>query len=158
MISKMLRISLLISTFFMFACTQPPFTPSKVEQTKAYTQVIAEYIKAVSTPDQLQFDTLFIGDHPDLPQIEFPETIESKKIILMDIEKPEEKLVNNASYVLINIAEQKFTEDRVEFILVTFHQGNHPQHNCYIDLTYNATKNTYELDKKIVFEYPYAKK
>jgi hypothetical protein len=142
----------------MFACRQPPFTPSKAEQTKAYSQVIAEYIKAVSTPDQLQFDTLFIGDHPDLPEIEFPETIESKKIILMDIENPEEKLVNNASYVLINIAEQKFTEDRVEFILVTFHQGNHPQHNCYIDLTYNATKSNYELAKKIVFEYPYAKK
>ena len=154
----MFRISLLLSTFFIFACRQSPFTPSKEEQTKAYSQVITEYIKAVSTPDQLHFDTLFVGHHPDFPQIEFPETIESKKIILMDIEKPEEKLVNNASYVLINIAEQKFTEDRVEFILVTFHQGNHPQHNCYINLTYNAPKSTYELDKKIVFEYPYAKK
>lgn len=154
----MFRLLVLILTFSAFACGQPAFKPSKDEQTKAYSQVIAEYIKAVSQTDTLHYDTLFIADHQDLPQIQWPETIESKKIILYDFEKSGKKPQDNPSFVLINIAEQQFTKDSVGFILVTFHKGYQPQHNCYIDLKYNSTNQKYELDKKIKFEYPYAKK
>jgi len=150
----MFRLLILILSFSEFACGQPAFKPSKDEQTKAYSQVIAEYIKAVSQTDTLHYDTLFIADHQDLPQIQWPETIESKKIILLNHEKSDKQHEHNPSFVLINIAEQTFTNDSVGFILVTFHKGYQPQHNCYIDLKYNSTKENYELDKKIKFEYP----
>ena len=146
----MLRFLIYISIFHVFVFGQATFTPSKDEQTKVYCQVITEYIKAVTKTDKLHFDTLFLGNHPDFPKIKLPDIIQSKTIILLT-EDESYKKKDNKSYVLINIAEQKFTKDQAEFILVTFHKGNRPQHNCYIDLKYNSTKKNYELDKKIRF-------
>lgn len=154
----MLRILILISTFSMLAYGQPGFKPSKDQQVKAYSQVIAEYIKAVSKTNKFHFDTLFITNHSDLPKIKLPEMIHSKKIVLLNYGKSDKKPENSKSFVVINIAEQKFTKDKAAFILVAFHKGYHPQHNCYIDLKYNSKKRNYELDKKVMFKYPYAKK
>ncbi len=42
-------------------------------------------------------------------------------------------------------------------MIVTFRNGYHPQHNCYVDLKYDAMKKEFELEKEVRFEYSYPK-
>lgn len=144
----MTKLLILIFILPLLVFGQPINTPTKAYLTKAYCQVITEYIKAVSKSDTLHFDTLFIGKHEEFPDIELPTSIYNKKIILMTYNKFDKEPQNNKSFVLINIIESKFTKDDADFMLVTFHKGYHPQHNCYIDLKYNLKKKNLNWAKK----------
>ena len=59
---------------------------------KAYTQAIAEYIKAEYKNEKVVFDTLFIGKHEEFPEIELPAVIEKTKIMIVTPEEAEKKL------------------------------------------------------------------
>lgn len=154
----MYRFLLFITLSPIFIFGQVTLPLSKAEQVKVYTQVIDEYIKVVSKIDNLKFDTLYIGNHEEFPKIKLSDIIQNKKIILLTYNKSDAKPQSSKTFIFINIIEQKYTKERAEFMIVTFHQGYHPQHNCYIDFKYNPIKKEFELDGKIRFDYSYSKK
>ena len=154
----MYRFLLFITLSPIFIFGQVALPLSKDRQVKVYSQVIDEYIKVVSKNDSLKFDTLYIGNHEEFPKIKLSDTIHNKKIILLTYNKSDTKPQSSKAFVFINIIEQSCSKERVEFMIITFHQGYKPQHNCYINFKYNKLKKEFELDKKIRFDYSYSKK
>ncbi|MEO6305014.1 MAG: hypothetical protein ABIP51_17765 [Bacteroidia bacterium] len=154
----MLRLLILISIFPFFVFGQEGSGFPKDQQTKAYCQVIAEYIKVIGKEDQLSFDTLYIGKHPDFPEIKLPAIIQGKKIILLTYHKGDKEPQNKSSFILINIIEKKVINEEMNFMLVTFHQDYHPQHNSFFDLKYDPAKKEFVLNKDVRFDHQYIKK
>ncbi|MGZ3932569.1 MAG: hypothetical protein ACXVP0_14910 [Bacteroidia bacterium] len=153
----MLRLFILISFFPMLVSGQANAPLTVEEQTKAYCQVFAEYIKAAAENCKFRFDTLFVGKHEEFPDIQLPPVIQGKKIILFTDKKGGKEPQHNKSFIFINIIELKSTKDKAKFMLVTFYKDYHPQHNCYITLKYNSSQKEFEPDEKIRFEYAYPK-
>lgn len=129
-------------------------TVQKDEQTKLYSQAIAEYIKAVYKRDKSSFDTLFFGKHVDFPDIELPATIQNTKIILLTSEEADKKREYRKSLVFINMFGW-ITKDKSEFILVTFYPGYLHQFDCMINFKYNSAKKEFELEKLQFKNYAY---
>jgi hypothetical protein len=153
----MRTLLLLITLLSIVIVGQNNSVPTDEEKAKAYGQVIVEYIKSQSETKELNFDTLYIGNHEEFPDIKLPAAIQNKKIILLTYTKGDTTPQNQKSFILINIIEMEMTKDRAAFMIVTFHQGYHPQHNCYVDLNYNSATKEFELEKKIRYEYVYGK-
>ncbi len=147
----------LFLVFTLSMLGQVPFVPSPTQQTKAYCQVISEYIKAVTRNKEHHFDTLYIGHHEAFPEIKLPLVIEDKIIIVQANETGKTKPQNQPAFVLINIVELKFEIHKADFLVVTFHQGYQPRHNSYVNLHYDTITNDFNLDKEIRFEYVYKK-
>lgn len=145
-----------LSPLFVSAQNSPVSNPSQIS--KAYHLVIAEYIKDQIKKGVPNFDTLFIGKHEDFPQIELHRQIEGKRIILLDAEPIVNGPQNNSRFKLINIIAMQWDEKEAEFMLITFHQGYKPQHNCYIQLNYDSNKKAYSLSQEIRYDYAYSKK
>lgn len=153
---NMAGLLILISVFPSFIFGQA--TLSAEEQTKAYCQVIAEYIKVADKNNSFRFDTLYIGKHEEFPPLKLPGVIQCKKIILLTYKAGDKEPQNKKSFVLINIIELKVTKEKAKFMLVTFHRDYHPQHNCYINLNYDPAGKVFERDGNIRFEYNYPKR
>lgn len=150
---KAFFISLFIIPIITVA--QVAYVPTNAHITNAYCAVIAEYIKEANKNSTVAFDTLFVGKHEEFPDIKLPNTIADKKIVLYTQVKGDKEPYHRSSYKFVNILETKFLKDKVGFMLITFHQDYHPQHNCHIDLKYNEEKKEFELEKKIRYEYLY---
>ena len=153
----MLRLLFIFSALPLFLSGQEVLALPEDQQTKAYCRVIAEYIIAVNKNPKFKYDTLYIGNHPDFPKIKLSDLIEGKKIILLAYKDGDEEPQNNNSFISINIMEWKSAKNYFEFMLVAFHKGYHPQHNCYIKLKYNSAKKEYTLDKEVRIEDKYYK-
>ena len=151
----MLRLYFILSILPFFAPGQEISSLPKEQQIKTYCRVIAEYINSLNKNPKLNFDTLYIGNHPEFPQIKLPDLIEGKKIILLTYKEGDKEPQNNNSFVFVNIIELKSSKNSIEFMLVTFHKGYHPQHNSYIHLKYNPKKKEYVLGKEVRFEDKY---
>ncbi len=99
----MFRLLFLISILPLFVSAQTIFTLSKAEQAKVYCLVIAEYVKAVNKNEKFSYDTLYIGNHDEFPEIKLPETIQKKRIILHTYHEGEKEPQNKRSSSFINI-------------------------------------------------------
>ncbi len=132
----------------------------KDEVTKAYSQAIAEYIKAVYKKDRSSFDTLFIGKHETSPKIILPANIQNTNIVLLTTDEADKKFLYRKSSVFLNIIE-RVKEDKAEFIIVTFYctiPGIYiPQHDCIINFNYRSTQKEFELIE-LRFDYRYKNK
>ncbi|WP_276131651.1 hypothetical protein [Polluticoccus soli] len=120
----------------------------------AYAQAIAEYIKAVYKNGKELPDTLFIGKHEDLPDIDLPAIIQNANIALITNEEAQQKLQYRSSLVFLNVMGW-IDETNPEFLVVTFFE-NKPQHNCNIYLERNINTDQWDLDS-LNFEYPYGR-
>lgn len=140
----------------------------------AFTNAIAAYLQAVHTRDEPAPDTVFIGRQIDISPLVWS-TVDGtaapawvKDTSFMSMRLPSVIQGNNVRFATPNEAEQRkdrpgfvllnmfasFAADTVEFIIVTFKQGNRPQHNCLMDLIYNAERREFDVDS-VRFEYPY---
>lgn len=132
----------------------------KDEVRQVYTQAIGEYIKSLRPEDKSSLDTLFIGRHPDFPDIELPAIIQNTNILALTPDEADDKAKYRESFVYVNVMGW-VTRGNSEFILVTFLVSKPrqipsyaPQHNCLIHFEYNPANNEYEL-YELKFEYPY---
>src|ERR1044071_8082603 len=116
----------------------------------AYTTAIAEYIKAAYAGKPLP-DTLFIGRHPELPDIELPATIQNTNIQLLTDAGARKKLAYRTSLVYLNVMGHTCAE-HPEFLIVCFRELR-PKHNCFVYLKPGAG-HSWQLDS-LSFEYPY---
>ncbi len=110
----------------------------KAVVTQTYVSAIDEYLKTVYKKDKSAPDTLFIGKHPDFPNIILPNIIQNTKIYMLTLDEAYLKQ-NKKNYLYLKVISTYFP-DKVEFILVAFKQGGKPQHNCTIDLDLNNFK------------------
>lgn len=127
----------------------------KDELTKIYTQAIAEFIKAAYQMDKTSFDTLYFGKHiygqeDDFPDIELPESIEKTQIRLISPELGQKKQTERKSLVYVNMMGWVDIE-KSEFIFVVFKNSAEHHFDYYINFSFNASTNKFELDK-IEFE------
>lgn len=125
---------------------------SKSETEKRYSMAIAEYIKAMSSKNETPADTLFINKRSDFPEISFPASIEKVNIRLISEDDVASYLKRQKPDVLLNVIGW-LENNRSEFIIVTFHEGAKPQHNCHLYFVH-TDKNEMKLDS-LSFEYPY---
>ncbi len=144
---NLLFITLLFLLSAIFGFGQIDHSSTTVEETKAYSQAIAEYIKAVNKKDKLFFDTLFIGKHEDFPDINLPASLENTKIISLTSEEANKKLTYR-NLVYLNVI-GNISKDHSNFIIVTFNVSKQksyiPKHNCLMDLRINLKTNEPEL-------------
>jgi hypothetical protein len=135
---------------------QSPDLPQKSELTKIYSQAIADFIKAVNNKHKTSFDTLFFGRHvygqpDDFPDIELPETIEHTQIILLSPEIGLKKQKERKSLVYINMVGW-VSQEKAEFIFVTFSNGCEHQYDCFVNYNYDAGQKEFDL-AQLRFEY-----
>ena len=157
---KRLLIYTFILPLFSFGQTTSPKTK---ETSDIYSKAIEEYLKAVSNIDKNTTDSLFIGQYNDLKDIKLQTTIVKTKIILLTSdEEGAKRLEYRKSYDYTNIAEIKFTKDRIEIGFIRFlvekssgKVSSWPIHNGYVTFNYNRKKKKFILDK-VYFEYPYS--
>lgn len=133
------------------AAATDSLTLPKAELTKIYSQAIAEFIKGAYKRDQTTFDTLYFGKHvygqaDDFPDIDLLETIENTHIMLVTPEVGQKKQQESKSLVYINMMGWVSKEQAV-FIFVVFSNGGEHQHDYFVDFTYNAALNTFELSE-----------
>jgi hypothetical protein len=127
----------------------------KTEIAAIYSQAIAEFIKAACKRDKTIFDTLFFGKHiygqsDDFPDIALPETIEKTQIRLVTPEAGKKKMVEGKSFVYVNLMGW-VDKETADFIFVVLKNGTEHQYDYYINFTFNALTNKFEL-YKIEFE------
>lgn len=153
-----------MSKFILLLFLLPVFCIAQNDtETKAYTQAIGEYIKALHKKDKTTFDTLFIGKHEEFPEISLPARIEKTTIIVMPFEEIEKKYAQNNSLHYINII-GTFNKATTEFMIVTFITEKTPAkinwwplHNCHIHYKNSNSKKGNKFSK-LWFEYPYENK
>lgn len=92
-----------------------------MDTTAAYRTAIADYIGAMDTSAAPLSDTVYIGRHPDLPQIELPAVIAGRSIRIIDPAVGESEK-HRARFAYLNLF-ATFTPDNVEFYMVRFAQG-----------------------------------
>ena len=131
-------------------------SPEKLPQQEVaenYSQAIAEYIKAVYTEGKQKPDTLYINGNDEFPKIELPSKIENINIKFMNGEVAENYFRPRKNWVLLNVIGW-LTKNTYEFIIVTFFEDYHPQHN--LNLYFKRTNDTkrFELDS-LKFDYRY---
>ncbi|MBK9758678.1 MAG: hypothetical protein IPO90_01585 [Flavobacteriales bacterium] len=125
-----------------------------LDTAQAYRNAIASYIKAVSKNGDALPDTLYIGRHMDLPNIELPAVIEHVNIRSLT-EEEAERVKDLDGFVYLNMFGW-FAGGSAEFLVVTFRHGFRPQHNCHLYFIHSGASATFELDS-LGFEYPYQK-
>jgi hypothetical protein len=150
----MRRILFLIFILPLFVFAQATYAPAKTDASKHYSAAIAEYIKAVYQRDKSVFDTLFFGKHKDFPDLELPSTIQNTKIVVLTTDEADKKRVYNKSLVFINMVGW-LTEEKSEFIFVTFYPGYLHQYDCMINFKYNAKQRVFELTSLQFKNYAY---
>ena len=124
---------------------QSAWLPTKELETSVYCEAISDYLKAYKK-DKPAFDTLFIGKHEEFPEIQLPAEIENTKIALMNDDEGKTRNKCAKPFMLINVVNLAFTEDKAGFLIVNF-ISFHPQHNCYLDLEYDPATKKYQLAK-----------
>ncbi len=86
-----------------------------------YHTAIADYIKAMGTRDGSFPDTVFIGEHEELPDIELPAVIEQVSVRIVAPAEAE-SLKSGKRFAYLNVFGW-FTPGQVEFYVVRFQQG-----------------------------------
>lgn len=127
-------------------------TPMKAETTEIYVQAIGDYIKEVYKNGKPLPDTLFIGRHPDFPDITLPPTIQSANIALVTGEEGQAKLAYRKKLVYLNVMGW-IDKEMAQLLIVTFNEFK-PQHN--LSLFYKLGAGAPVLDST-AFDYPYGK-
>jgi hypothetical protein len=143
-----LLIFIFILPFFTFG--QTAVFPTKTEQTKIYSQAIADFIISATKKDKIKFDTLFFGKHKngqpgDFPDIELPNTIEKTQIRLVTPTIGIKKQKESNSHVYINLIGW-VNKYRAEFIFVVFSNGFEHRYDCHINYNYNDKLKVFELE------------
>lgn len=123
----MSRLLIFIFSFPLFTFGQSAKFPTKTDQTKIYSQAIADFIKNANKKNKTNFDTLYFGKHKggqpnDFPDIELPKTIEKTQIRLITPEVGAKKQKENTSHIYINLVAW-VNKYRAEFIFVVFSNG-----------------------------------
>jgi len=126
-------------------------TLQKDKLKEIYTRAIAEFIKAAYQKDKTTFDTLYFGKHvygqpDDFPDIELPGTIEKTQIRLVAPEVGQKMQTVRKALVYVNLMGWVDKEE-AEFLFVVFSNGAEHQYDYYINFIYDASTNTFELDK-----------
>lgn len=98
-----------------------------------YTRAIEEYIHWTSSQKPIEEDTLFIGKHPDFPDIQLPNVIGGKVIGIIPFEEASSFLHTKEKCIFLNIV-GNVEEKSAEFLFVTFHEKGKPQHHCTVKL------------------------
>jgi len=159
----MFRLLLFLTCFPFLSKGQSTVSFNKDLQSKAYTQAIAEYIKAVKKIDKTIIDTLFIGRYEYLKDIKLPAIIQNTKIYKVTSDKEGDKILKHRkSFHYVNIVGPGLAKEPASFIFIRFFVEKSsgltkwwPIHNCTIDLNYNAKTKVFKIDKHS-FEYPYS--
>lgn len=126
--------------------------PTKDEITEAYVKAIGDYIKVVYKDGKPLPDTLFIGKHPDFPDIALPPTIEGANIALVTVEEGQQKLNYRKTLVYLNVMGW-IEKEEAELLIVTFNEFR-PQHN--FSVFYKRAAVVLVLDSQ-AFNNPYTK-
>ncbi len=147
----MSRLLIFIFTLPLFTFGQTAKFPTKTDQTKIYSQAIADFIKSANKKNKTNFDTLFFGKRKngqpdDFPDIELPKTIEKTQIRLIKPEVGAKKQKENNSHIYINLIGW-VNKYRAEFIFVVFSNGFVHQYDYHINYNYNDKLKVFELDK-----------
>ncbi len=161
----MFRLLLLLTCFPSLSNGQSVLNFNKDSQTKAYTQAIAEYIKAVKQTDKTIIDTLFIGRYEYLKDIKLPAKIQNTMIYKVTSDEEGDKILKHRkSFHYVNIVGPGLSKEPASFIFVRFFVEKSsgftkwwPIHDCTLDLSYDAIGKLFKLDKDS-FEYPYSNK
>ena len=139
---------------------EQPALAADEELRRAYSSAIAEYIEASFDADQPTPDTLFIGKHPDFPDISLPDRIQDTPVLLLTPAEADPRVEYHTSMVYLNVIGW-VNKNRAEFLIVTFlvqeENGaavHRPQHNCVLELGLDAERNKY-VRRELRFEYPY---
>lgn len=139
---------------------------SSDEIVSAYTFAIGEYIKAVNKYHGTTFDTLFINNHHEdsvmknaegsMPEMKLPGMIEGTNVQIIKYNALVKKLVYRDSLVNLNLVGW-VKKETSEFIIVTFHNGGVPQHNCHIHLSHRDGGQQLLDSLRFDYHYPAAK-
>lgn len=127
-------------------------SPTKAEITEIYVQAIGDYIKEAYKKGKPLPDTLFIGKHPDFPDITLPATIEGANIALITGDEGQAKMAYRKKLVYLNVMSW-IDKERAQLLIVTFNEFS-PQHN--LALFYERGTGSPVLDS-LAFDYPYGK-
>jgi hypothetical protein len=136
-----------------------PYKPTTQEITGMYNRAIAAYLRSVPAVDKAKMDTLFFGNHPDMPKsLELPAQVENVPLKMIDDwEHAHELLAYRRASVYINLI-GAFLEKNADFIFVTFHTNTQaksiPQHNCNVHFSRENAGQEFELDT-VWFDYVY---
>lgn len=148
-----------IFLFSLLLSGNTTFSQQEKGTAKAYSQAIAEYIKATRQKNESRLDTLFFGRHDDFPDIKLPSEIQGTKIRLITNAEAEIKRASADSFVFINMIDCSGKEGQI-FKLIVFFVGREirykPQYDCIVDLKYNTERKEFEL-RSLKYEYPYPK-
>jgi hypothetical protein len=150
-----LLILIVILPLYVFGQSSPVAT--KKDLTKAYTQAIADFIKAANKKNKIKFDTLFFGKRvngqaDDFPDIELPATIENTQIRIITPEAGVKKQNKNRLSTYINLIAWVYPQT-AEFIFVVFSNGFTHQCDYTLKYDYNSAHKQREL-VKLEFESP----
>lgn len=130
----------------------PQKAPSKDEITEAYVKAIGDYIREVYKNGKPLPDTLFVGRHPDFPDIKLPPHIEGASIALVTGEESRLKLAYRKTLVYLNVMGW-IEKETAQLLIVTFNEFR-PQHN--FSVFYKRAAGALVLDS-MAFDYPYGK-
>lgn len=95
--------------------------PAFQDTVAAYRTAIADYLAAMDTTASPLPDTVFVGRHPDFPDIELPDPIAGRRILLID-PTAAEAVKDRTHFAYLNVF-ATFTPGRVEFFVVRFGEG-----------------------------------
>jgi hypothetical protein len=132
-------------------------TLSKDELTKIYVQAIDEFIKTVSTKNNIAFDTLYFGKRKygqpdDFPDIELPTTIGKTQIRLVNPTFGEKIQRERRNLVYVNLMGW-VEKEKADFIFVVFTNGFVHQFDYYLYFSWVDSTKKFELDKIDVENY-----
>lgn len=119
---------------------EPQSLNTLVDTSKAYTQAISTYLKAIQKINKQNFDTLYLGNPDSLKCLKLPEYIAGKRVILFTPDMERKKIQNTPSFVFINLCWGNFERDPIEFMFYTFYAGFTPQYQTYIYLRNDKRK------------------
>lgn len=143
-----------LGAILVFTLSSRLIAQNKQDISNAYSQAIAEYIKAVYKRDNLRFDTLFVGKNKDVPDIRLSPRIENTPVLLLTQEDANKKRTYRKSLVFVNIA-GAVTKENAEFIFFTFFPKYEHQFDCMINFVYKPAKKAMVLDTLTFKNYAY---
>lgn len=153
---------LILLLLFLWSCTpvHPEAVPSAAQPTSVldaeppswrepvYSNVIAEYVAAMTKRDGSFPDTLYINRHADFPDIELPAVIAGRSIGLIDPSEAE-TAKGGEDFACLNIIGW-FNDGTVEFQVIRFEQDfrHRPdgRDDCRMYYSMLYPENTFVLD------------
>ena len=156
----MLKLQIFLLLFPLLLQAQKKETITREDTVKGFSQAISAYLQALPEQDKIKLDTLFVGKNVDFPPIILPALIHKTPIQIVNSEEADKKLNYRTSLIYVNIIGD-VTKNLSHFIFVTFLVVKPdkmiqylPQHNCNLDLNYNALKKNFSLNT-LQIDYPY---